>query len=409
MADHLLAGAPADAAAERERQKKQAQAQRSRDKRLEERLQAEADQAQKIKQQKEHKSVYMKAYRERKAAERAAGGSGAASGAASQKRANTWDERLEMGPGFDTGDPGRYTVSRTFVPRPPSPEPRHTGLQTIMDKPELLEMLLRHFTLEHGKRLLGPTCRQLAASVRDENVPWKALTEFEFDSEHRPDMETVHDLFAQAYPFYSRDALDPYAKWLLNELFGADVSLEDQWEIIFECIPNEGHMPLTDEGRTPAEVTDAYKRWLANVPRNWDVWDMKTLSDKIKRLCLEKVIPSCWQSWEAPPKWCIPVQITFMFWEGILGFKIDLDRIHPLSILGRLDEQSFRKVRKIISRKIRKKMFKNWNQFCFALLKECHNHYMIPEDEDVDDDYCDVRGDFERDEGADFEDPDFPE
>jgi hypothetical protein len=43
MTDHLLAGAPADAAAERERQKKQAQAQRRKDKRLEERLQAEAD------------------------------------------------------------------------------------------------------------------------------------------------------------------------------------------------------------------------------------------------------------------------------------------------------------------------------------------------------------------------------
>lgn len=36
-----------------------------------------------------------------------AGGSGAA---ASQRRANTWGERLEMGPGDPGGDPGRYTV-----------------------------------------------------------------------------------------------------------------------------------------------------------------------------------------------------------------------------------------------------------------------------------------------------------
>ena len=95
-----------------------------------------------------------------------------------------------------------------------------------------------------------------------------------------------------------------------------------------------------------------------------------------------------------------------MFWEGILGFKIDLDRIHPLSILGRLDEQSFRKVRKIISRKIRQKMFKNWNQFCFALLKECHNHYMVSDDEELDVDLQDVRDDFERDRGPDYDDPD---
>jgi hypothetical protein len=36
-----------------------------------------------------------------------AGGSGAA---ASQRRANTWEERLEMGPGDPGGDPGRYTL-----------------------------------------------------------------------------------------------------------------------------------------------------------------------------------------------------------------------------------------------------------------------------------------------------------
>jgi hypothetical protein len=228
MADHPLAGAPdpADAAEERQRQKKQEQAQRRKETRIEKRLQDEADQAEKIKQQKAHKSAYMKAYRARKAAAGAAGGAGAAAGAAGAAASQTdaWEERLDVGPGV----PGRYTVSRTIVPRPPSPEPRRTGLRTIMDKQELLEMLLRHFTLEHGKRLLAPTCLQLAASVRDENVPWKALTEFEFDSEYRPDMETVHELFAQAYPIYSRDALDPYSEWLLNTLFGADVSVEDQ-------------------------------------------------------------------------------------------------------------------------------------------------------------------------------------
>ena len=64
------------------------------------RLQDEADQAEKIKQQKAHKNV-QKAYRARKAAAGAAGGAGAA---ASQTRANTFAD-LEVGPGAR-----RYTV-----------------------------------------------------------------------------------------------------------------------------------------------------------------------------------------------------------------------------------------------------------------------------------------------------------
>jgi hypothetical protein len=40
-------------------------------------------------------------------------------------------------------------------------------------------------------------------------------------------------------------------------------------------------MPLPAEGRTPGEITDTYKRCLANPHRRWDVFDMKTLSDKI--------------------------------------------------------------------------------------------------------------------------------
>ena len=331
--------------------------------------------------------------------------------AASQTRADTWEERLEMGPGFDTGDLGRYTVSLTRLPRPR--EPRHTGLQTIVDQDALLDMVLRHFTLEDAKHLLAPVSRQLAASVRDEKAPWKALAEFEFDSEHAPDVETVHDLFKQAYPFYRRDELHPFAAWLLTELMSyGGVELKDKWELIFEFIPNEGYMPITRDRwglyfRTPEEVTDAYKRWLANPNRRWDVFNMKTLSDKIERKCLEHVSPCCWQSWKDPPRWCPLVQCTFRYWQEKLGFEIDLKKIHTCSILAKIDEETFRRVRKIIGRKRRKNMFKNWNQFCFALLKECHNHYAYPDDEEADD--GDVRGDFERDEGADFEDPDFPE
>jgi hypothetical protein len=195
--------------------------------------------------------------------------------------------------------------------------------------------------------------------------------------------------------------------------FAAYLEQNEKWELIFQCIPNEGYTEIQPDRwglyfRTPAEVTHAYKIWLANPNRRWDVWDMKTLSDKIERKCLEHISPFCWQSWKDPPRWCPLVVDAFIFWERKLGFKLDLNKIHSYSILGRLDEQSFRKVSEIIGSKVNKKMFKNWNQFCFALLKECHEHYTIPEDEECnDDDFRDVSGDFKRDKGADFHDPEF--
>jgi hypothetical protein len=419
-----------------------------------ERKQAAAEEG-KIRQ-KAQKAAWDKAYRARKRAAELAAASGAAGSAslsrfseaaarASQTRAEPWDS--DVGPGV----PARYHVSRTIVPRPhspelrpagvqtvlekkallelalqqftltyarryttsraivhrpPSPESRLTRFQTIMDHEPLLEMVLRHFTRNHAKHLLAPTCRQLAASVRGEKVPWKAEFEsFEFCSEDLPDLETVHALFAQAYPFYSRDALDPCAAWLLEELCRADLSVEDKWEVVFECVPHEEYMGSADEGRTPAEVTDAYKEWLAKPNRRWDVWDMKTLSDKIERKCLEHISPFCWQSWKDPPVWCPRVRHAFDRWQAKLPFNIDVDRINSESILARLDEGTFRGVEMAINRKIGN--FTNWNQFAYALLKECHVHYQVPQDHEWDDSYADVRGDFERDEGADFEDPDF--
>jgi hypothetical protein len=60
-----------------------------------------------------------------------------------------------------------------------------------------------------------------------------------------------------------------------------------------------------------------------------------------------------------------------------------------------------------MDRDINNKKFQNWNQFAYALLKECHNHYMVSDDEELDVDLQDVRGDFERDRGPDYDDPDF--
>ena len=266
----------------------------------------------------------------RTAAASAAAGSGAAA-----SRTDTWPERWDAGP----RDPGRYAVSRT------RPEPRPTGLQTILDQEALLDMVLQQFTLEQARHLLAPVSRQLAARVRDESVQWKALTDFKFEFARGPDMQTVHELFEHAYPFYRRDALAPYAAWLLERLCNSSFSelashyhhLENQWQVIFDCIPLEGQPCGTPGGvyrHSPEQESIRYKRWLATPNRRWDVVDMKTLSDKIERKCLELISPHCWQSWKDPPRWCESVCIAFREWQAKLPFAIDLNKIHTWSVLA---------------------------------------------------------------------------
>jgi hypothetical protein len=63
--------------------------------------------------------------------------------------------------------------------------------------------------------------------------------------------------------------------------------------------------------------------------------------------------------------------------------------------LARLDEETFRNVKKVIYSKI--ESFTNWNEFAYTLLQECHNQYKVPEYEDWHDNYGDVSDDFEDD------------
>jgi hypothetical protein len=245
--------------------------------------------------------------------------------------------------------------------------------------------------------------------VRGDKVPWKALTEFEFCSDDHPDEETVHKLFKHAYPFYTRDNLHPLAALLIMEICQSDYSAEEKWGVIFKCVPHEAYMDSADQGHTPEEVTEAYEIWLANPNRRWDVKNMEDLSKKIERKCLEYLSLACWQYWKSPPEWYERVQLAFGEWQAKLGFPIDLRKIHKWSVLARISEESFEKVKKKMDRDIHNKKFENWNQFAYALLKTCHNHYMVSDDNELDGDLQDVRGDFERDPGPDFEDPDFDE
>ena len=282
------------------------------------------------------------------------------------------------------------------------------SFEKMMDEMQLRKRVLGHFTKEDAQYLLAPASRQLAASVRDpdQEVLWKTLPEFKFSSGDSPDEETVHELFKQAYPFYRRDKLDPFAAMLLMEICQSDYSAEEKWAVILKCVPHEANIDSVDQGHTPEEVTEAYKIWLANQNRRWDVSNMEILSKKIERNCLVYISPPCWQYWKSPPEWYEGVQLAFSEWQAKLRFQIDLRKFHKWSVLARMDEESFEKVKKKMDRDIRQKKFENWNQFAYALLKECNNHYMVPDDGELNGDFQRVSGDFERAEGDDFEDPD---
>jgi hypothetical protein len=295
---------------------------------------------------------------------------------------------------------------RAFVPWPFGAHSEHASFGKIMEQEPLRNLVLGHFTREHARHLIAPASRQLAASVRGDKVPWKALTEFEFCSGDSPDEETVHKLFKQVYPFYRRDELDPFAAELLMEICQSDYSAERKWGIVFKCVPHEAYMDSADQGHTPEEVTEAYEIWLANPNRRWDVKDMETLSKKIERKCLEYISPSWLQKWKSPPEWCERVQLAFGEWQAKLGFKIDLHKIYMWSVLAWIDEESFEMVKKKMDRDVKNKKFENWNQFAYALLRECHNNLGVWGDEESGSNFSNVSGDFKRDEGADHDDPD---
>jgi hypothetical protein len=294
------------------------------------------------------------------AGEQEHGDSGAAGGALHGKRFC-----VPSVPGHDDGPPSLAQLEQDF--------------NTVMHKSSLSKMLDDLGNLELDKGVGMPAehaalSRKALCEMRfgvQKSCPRKR--NLVFDTDDAPNVDEVYQIFQEVYSFFSDDALDPYALWLLTELCDFNkLDDESKWDVIFECIPTEGLKPMSDEkaNHKPAEVADAHKVWLANPNRQWDVWDMKTLSEKIKEKCLEWISPSCWQSWNDPPKWCPLVVKAFDVWNQIKpALRLDLDRIHSKSILARISEENFRTVKRRIDRTIRS--FRNWNEFCRQFLIEC--------------------------------------
>jgi hypothetical protein len=108
----------------------------------------------------------------------------------------------------------------------------------LWDVPEMLDMVLPHFTLQEAGLLLAGTCRKLAEIVRDDTRTWKRNA-FARKLECSPDQCYPCDVYGalrDAYAFYRQEAVSPYADWLVRAVCGQDSSACVCWEVFRGCI-----------------------------------------------------------------------------------------------------------------------------------------------------------------------------
>lgn len=195
--------------------------------------------------------------------------------------------------------------------------------------------------------------------------------EINYDNEvYEPD---VDDFFATVYVDYKPEHVSEFGQWLVKEVCcQEDVDTRTKWGVFIKCI--------------------------SGVP----VLNMDVLNAKIEEECLKLVSPSCWQEWKLVPTWCECVTSAFREWQQQVNFTVDERKIHGNSILGSTSERTFGKVKTVIDGKIQG--FRNWNHFAFTLLRVCYDHFM-PGRPKLEGDYLALEDDFERDKGADYNDP----
>ena len=224
------------------------------------------------------------------------------------------------------------------------------------------------------------------------------LLDVDLDQCHTYD---VHYMFKQVYPFYDEESVSPYVRYLIGEVCHLDEDSEHgRWPVFLRCVRHEKRR--NEEGEKQIWVLQP------ETPR-MQVADLEALERLIVVACRKVVSPCCFQHWKTVPAWCKLVKTAFGKWRKKLPFDINERRIYGGSILGRLSEERFEGVKTAIDVAVEGGSLRNWNHFAYTLLKECHEHHVFAEHEEYNDDYYNVSYDFERDEGDDYGDPDFPE
>ena len=375
------------------------------------RLQDEADQAEKIKQQKAHKNV-QKAYRARKAAAGAAGGAGAA---ASQTRANTFED-LEVGP----GDPGRYTVRvaggsgaaylqaigsteeeqvkhykqlarnvRNKINNPAVSSDLVT-LMTLLNVRDIRDEILVLLTVQQGGRLSG-TCKTLSLSSVDlENSKWRPNTEFEFayDETDSPSYEHIDALFKRAYGFFHDDSLPEKQARLINTVLDSSESSSSKWNMFFTCVPTTEKL---NEGRKIVYIS------LPNKPSTVVVRNMGDLIKKLDTVFSD--FAYCYDELSSPPGWSKSVCTAFEEWQKKCTYTIDLNKISKHCVLACCSNGEFESVKSRMDEILEDcDYFKDggWDTFATSLLLLCQMYQFR------DPDACD-EGTYRRDVYGMFE------
>jgi hypothetical protein len=291
---------------------------------------------------------------------------------------------------------------RSTVAQRAPPLPRGASGVGLLDVPELLDIVLKKLTLQEAGRL-GCTCNELARIVRDTTRVWKPSDfarkiDCSWDQCYSCDVIVA---FGDAYAFFREEDLSPYADWLLKAVCEQDSPACERWNVFRGCIRIETRQD--EEGEDEMWIVQP------NTPTDIIASNMQKLNEVIVEKCLQVVSPSCWQSWKPEPTWCDSVRSAFDKWRVKLPFAINENRIDSDSILGRISEYSFERVKRTLNVAVKGGKFRTWNHFARALLTECYKYDVFVDGEEYDDDYGNVNLEFEQDEGDGYVSYDDPE
>jgi hypothetical protein len=235
--------------------------------------------------------------------------------------------------------------------------------------------------------------------MNTESVNPAQLLELDLDMCHLYD---VHYMFKQVYPFYVVKDVSPYVIYLIGEVCLLDMDSEHgRWPVFLRCVRHEKRR--NEEGEKQIWVLQP------ETPSQMQVADLEALERLIVVACRKVVSPCCFQHWKIVPAWCKLVKTAFGKWRKKLPFEINERRIYSDSILARLSEENFERVKTAIDVAVEGGNLRNWNHFACTLLKECHKHHDIGEHEEYDDDSYNVIYDFNGDKDDEYYDPDFTE
>ena len=112
----------------------------------------------------------------------------------------------------------------------------------------------------------------------------------------------MHRLFATAYDFYKREALEERTNSLLEQLAREDIPRSEKWELILKCVPCEDVLYRCESAAHSLTHLTQDTLWIAEDSGDLGVHDMESLNDKVRRVLTEG-LPACSPRESTVPYW----------------------------------------------------------------------------------------------------------